>query len=172
MRRCCHPSLALQGPTGGTHNPCPPHSSPRPCNLPSPPWGCCTPRLICQGELTHRAGCQPCRGASSEAAGHTSCGQLWASPASEGSNNPLSPLSISVTPLIITPYLLLTWACPAASPRPLTQIHTTKTRSQCAAGTELPRPALGTRRSCWTSSGCHTVNPWPLFCRNKVNTFS
>lgn len=106
---------------------------------------------------------------SSKAADH-----IWASLPSEGSDNPLTPLSIRVTPLIITPKLFLTWACPAASPRSPAQIHNQTPRLGLGVqrGAELPSPALGTRGSCWTSPGCCTVNCQPLFCRNKVNAFS
>lgn len=56
------PPQPLQGPTDRTHDPCSPHTSPWPCNLPAPPQGCCTPQLTCQGVLAHHTGCQPWRG--------------------------------------------------------------------------------------------------------------
>lgn len=127
--------------TDRTHDPSSPHTSPWPCNLPTPPRGCCTPQTTCQGELA-----SPGEEPGSEAADRTSTSQLWASSASEGSDNPLCPLPIRVSPLITAPKLLLTWARLTASPRCLTQIHTTKTRSWCALGSRAAPSSFGHQR--------------------------
>lgn len=167
MQHCCRPT------------PVPLQWDPTTPVLPTPPLSLatCNPHLGDAASHSQPVTAEPTalvassgEKSGSEESYHTSYSQLWASSALEGSNNPSSPLPM--TPLLnyhssIAPDMGL--SCGKA--QSFTQIHTA-TLLGVQQGAELPPPALGTRGSCWISPGCRTANPWPLFCRNKVNAFS